>query len=54
MTAAQPFPVEIPFLNYLGVEFLEMEKGRARIALNLQPEHMNSWHVTHGGVTMTL
>jgi uncharacterized protein (TIGR00369 family) len=54
MTAAQPFPVEIPFLNHLGVEFLEMEKGRARIALNLQPEHMNSWHVTHGGVTMTL
>ncbi len=54
MTAAQAFPVEIPFLNHLGVEFLEMEKGRARIALNLQPEHMNSWHVTHGGVTMTL
>lgn len=54
MSAAQPFPVEIPFLNHLGVEFLEMEKGRARIALNLQPEHMNSWHVTHGGVTMTL
>lgn len=54
MTAAQPFPVEIPFLNHLGVEFLEMEKGRARVALNLKPEHMNSWHVTHGGVTMTL
>jgi uncharacterized protein (TIGR00369 family) len=31
-----------------------MEKGRARIALDLKPEHMNSWHVTHGGVTMTL
>jgi uncharacterized protein (TIGR00369 family) len=54
MSAAKPFPVEIPFLNHLGVEFLEMEKGRARIALDLKPEHMNSWHVTHGGVTMTL
>ncbi len=54
MQAAKTFPVEIPFLNHLGVEFIEMEKGRARIALDLKPEHMNSWYVTHGGVTMTL
>ncbi len=48
------FPVEIPFLNHLGVEFLGMADGRAQIALNLEPEHMNSWQVTHGGVVMTL
>lgn len=48
------FPVEIPFLNQLGVEFLGMADGRAQVALNLQAEHMNSWQVTHGGVVMTL
>jgi acyl-CoA thioesterase len=50
----QPFPTEIPFLSDMGVEFLGMENGEASIALNLQPRHMNSWQVTHGGVTMTL
>jgi len=50
----QPFPAEIPFLNDLGVEFLGMGDGEARIALNLEERHMNSWMVTHGGVIMTL
>ena len=53
-TKGQPFPNEIPFLHDLGVEFLRMADGRAEIALTLQPRHMNSWHVTHGGVVMTL
>lgn len=48
------FPVEIPFLRDLGVEFLGMAAGEAKIALNLEERHMNSWMVTHGGVTMTL
>jgi acyl-CoA thioesterase len=51
---AQPFPPEIPFLNELGVEFVSMAEGRAEIALNLTPRHMNSWQVTHGGVAMTM
>jgi acyl-CoA thioesterase len=50
----QPFPIEIPFLNDLGVEFLGMGDGEAQVALNLSQRHMNSWRVTHGGVTMTL
>jgi acyl-CoA thioesterase len=50
----QPFPAEIPFLNDLGVEFLGMGDGEAQVALNLEQRHMNSWMVTHGGVTMTL
>lgn len=50
----QTFPVSIPFLDALGVEFLGMADGRAQVALNLKPEHMNSWLVTHGGVVMTL
>jgi acyl-CoA thioesterase len=51
---SQPFPVEIPFLHDLGVEFLGMGNGEAQVALDLLPRHMNSWQVTHGGVTMTL
>lgn len=50
----QPFPSEIPFLHDLGVEFLGMGNGEAQVALNLEKRHMNSWMVTHGGVTMTL
>jgi acyl-CoA thioesterase len=50
----QPFPTEIPFLNDLGVEFLGMGNGEAQVALNLEHRHMNSWMVTHGGITMTL
>jgi uncharacterized protein (TIGR00369 family) len=54
MEKSHPFPNDIPFLTQLGAEFLGMENGRAQVALNLQPQHMNSWQVTHGGVTMTL
>lgn len=49
-----PFPVDIPFLKDLGVEFLGMGGGEAQVALLVQERHMNSWQVTHGGVTMTL
>lgn len=48
------FPTEIPFLAELGAEFLGMADGRAQVALTLEPRHMNSWQVTHGGVAMTL
>lgn len=54
MNNSAPFPTEIPFLSELGVEFLGMASGHAQIALNLEPRHMNSWQVTHGGVVMTL
>ena len=50
----QPFPSEIPFLHELGVEFLGMGNGEARVALTLEPRHLNSWKVAHGGVVMTL
>lgn len=48
------FPLPIPFLQNLGVEFVEMADGQAQVALTLEPRHLNSWHVAHGGVTMTL
>jgi uncharacterized protein (TIGR00369 family) len=53
-TPATAFPASIPFLEDLGVEFLGMGNGEAQVALNLEPRHMNSWHVAHGGLTMTL
>lgn len=54
MAQVNPFPVQIPFLEDLGVEFLGMAAGEAEIALDLGTRHLNSWHVAHGGVTMTL
>ena len=50
----QGFSAEVPFLDDLGVEFLGMGNGEAQVALNLERRHMNSWMVTHGGITMTL
>lgn len=49
-----PFPVEIPFLNAIGVTLLSMGDGQAQVAVDLQGRHMNSWAVAHGGLTMTL
>jgi acyl-CoA thioesterase len=46
--------IENPFLDYLGVQTLNMENGRAVIMLDLRNEHMNSWQITHGGVIMTM
>ncbi|HEY8609510.1 MAG TPA: PaaI family thioesterase [Noviherbaspirillum sp.] len=54
MSQPKPFPADIPFLHDLGVEFLGMADGEAQVALRLEERHMNSWTVTHGGVTMTL
>jgi uncharacterized protein (TIGR00369 family) len=48
------FPVRIPFLEALGFELVRFEGGEAEIALVLRDDHLNSWGVGHGGVTMTL
>ncbi|MFC5474192.1 PaaI family thioesterase [Paraherbaspirillum soli] len=54
MLPSHIFPIDNPFLSYLGVEFVEAGEGAAQLALDLQPHHMNSWQVTHGGVSMTM
>tara|TARA_R110001599_G_scaffold159052_2_gene346219 strand:+ start:34063 stop:34497 length:435 start_codon:yes stop_codon:yes gene_type:complete len=48
------FPFPIPYLQEMGIEFVEMADGQAQIAMTLAQRHLNSWHVAHGGVTMTM
>lgn len=48
------FPIVIPYLQEMGVEFVSMGGGEAQIALTLQAHHLNSWGAGHGGVSMTL
>lgn len=54
MTQSIPFPVHIPFIEDLGAKLVSCENGRAVVTLYLDPRHLNSWQVAHGGVLMTL
>jgi uncharacterized protein (TIGR00369 family) len=46
--------VDVPFIADLGVESIEASNGQGSVVLALQPRHLNSWKVAHGGVLMTL
>ena len=48
------FGVDIPFVNHLGFELVLFEGGASQIDYTSLPEHLNSFHVTHGGALMTL
>ena len=52
--AALPFGVEVPFVNHLGFTLHHMAGGTSELRYEAQPEHLNSFGVTHGGATMTL
>jgi acyl-CoA thioesterase len=54
VTQSTPFRLNVPFVKELGVEFISAADGRSVVALNLEPWHLNSWSVAHGGVLMTL
>jgi hypothetical protein len=54
VTQATAFRLNVPFIKELGVEFLGAADGRSEVALNLEPWHLNSWSVAHGGVLMSL
>lgn len=54
MPDPRAFRLDIPFVNDLGIEFVSAEKGRAVLALDLLPRHLNGWAVAHGGVIMTM
>jgi acyl-CoA thioesterase len=46
--------LNVPFIKELGVEFISAADGKAEVALSLEPWHLNSWSVAHGGVLMSL
>jgi uncharacterized protein (TIGR00369 family) len=48
------FPAHIPFVQALGLELVHVGDGEAEIGLQLTDTHMNSFHVAHGGVSMSL
>jgi acyl-CoA thioesterase len=43
-----------PWARGLGVEFLELVRGRCRVALTLQPHMVNFQGAPHGGVIFSL
>jgi acyl-CoA thioesterase len=46
--------LDVPFINDLGIDFIDAPPGAGCVALDLQPRHLNSWKVAHGGVIMTM
>ncbi|WP_233849718.1 PaaI family thioesterase [Paraburkholderia sp. HD33-4] len=53
-TPGNPSLPESPFVDRLGAQLLCAADGVSEVVLPLQHEHMNTWDVAHGGVTMTL
>jgi len=54
LMSAPQTAIPIPFLQELGIEVVESGNGLAEVQLKLQHRHLNSWHVAHGGVVMTM
>jgi acyl-CoA thioesterase len=54
VTQAPAFRLYVPFIKELGVELISASDGRSVVALDLEPWHLNSWSVAHGGVLMSL
>ncbi len=48
------FGVLIPFVEHLGFTLERFEGGESELRYTARPEHMNTFHVTHGGACMTL
>lgn len=51
---ALSFGVDIPFVQLLGFELMLFDGGHSQINHSPKPEHLNSFNVVHGGVSMTL
>ncbi len=48
------FPVPVPFVDHLGIAMHAFADGRAELRIDLAAQHLNTWHVAHGGVVMTM
>ena len=51
---AAPPAIESPFVDHLGVRVVSAADGVSEVVLPLASDHLNTWNVAHGGVTMTL
>mgnify|MGYP003620283482 FL=1 len=57
MSEAPPPRVNIPLVpcaDHLGLQIHMAVEGRSEVRYTPLPEHLNSFHVVHGGVCMTL
>jgi uncharacterized protein (TIGR00369 family) len=54
MAMQESFGAYIPFVEHLGFEMVFFEDGQSELRFAPEPEHMNSFNVTHGGALMTL
>ena len=43
-----------PYSQWLGIEILECELGRCRVAMTVRKEMLNSMKKAHGGITYSL
>ncbi len=54
MSEYTEFPIRSPFIDALGMRLVRAEDGVSEVELTLEPQHLNTWGVAHGGLTMTL
>jgi uncharacterized protein (TIGR00369 family) len=48
------FMKKIPFSQHLGVKVEALDKGMARMSMEIRPEFMTSWGTAHGGSILSL
>jgi uncharacterized protein (TIGR00369 family) len=48
------FTKKIPFSQHLGVKVDSLQKGVARLSMEIRPEFMTSWGTAHGGSILSL
>ena len=48
------FTRQIPFSEHLGIKVDALEKGVARLSMQVKPEFMTSWGTAHGGAILSL
>ncbi len=58
MMAAEKIPLKMldqdAFSSWLGIEILEVEKGKCKVAMTIRKEMLNSMNKAHGGISYSL
>lgn len=58
MLDAEKIPVKMlsqdAFSSWLGIEILEVEKGKCKVAMTIRKEMLNSMNKAHGGISYSL